>query len=479
MSEKAPEVSIIVPVYNAEKGIRRCVDSILTQEFTDFELILMDDGSKDASAEILDEYMAKDPRVVVIHKANSGVSDTRNQGMKLARGKYLQFLDADDWMTKDATKLFYRMAEEKQADLVIANFYRVVSEHLAEKGDITDPEVFDQEKFGKYLMQNPADYYYGVLWNKFFRRDIIEKNNLQMDVTLQWCEDFIFNLEYVLHCNRIFAMQVPVYYYVKTEGSLVQSLNLSNLVRTKLNVAEYYYNFYRKLYDDEDADLKRPGVYRFLFSFARDDSALPIMPDTKKLGDEGIPVRVKDDISENVFTEYYYIRKLLDRYMLSAGSAYGLSLRDVKVLTYLAACSGNPTYIECEDYTGLSWISVRQALQRLAAKRYIRLKKAEEHPWETALTLTAQPATMHILDRRTKQNEAIGLDDYAAEKDQQAKDHLMNLELTKAADDVLKAISIVEKDFNRAVFRGFSDEEKQKIKEMMPRVYRNIKETLL
>ena len=105
-----PCVSIIVPIYNAENYIRRCIDSILNQEFTDFELILADDGSKDASGAICDEYAKKDPRIHVIHKKNTGVSDTRNLAIAQAKGTYLQFLDSDDWITPDATKLLVRAA---------------------------------------------------------------------------------------------------------------------------------------------------------------------------------------------------------------------------------------------------------------------------------------------------------------------------------------------------------------------------------
>ena len=96
-----PKVSIIIPIYNAQMHLKRCIDSVLKQDFEDFELLLMDDGSKDSSPEICDEYKKKDGRVIVVHKDNSGVSDTRNMAISLARGEYLQFLDSDDWITPD------------------------------------------------------------------------------------------------------------------------------------------------------------------------------------------------------------------------------------------------------------------------------------------------------------------------------------------------------------------------------------------
>ena len=102
---RIPAVSIIVPVYNAEDYLGRCVDSILGQEFQDFELLLVNDGSTDSSGKICDDYAAKDKRVYVIHKNNTGVSDTRNMAISHAKGKYLQFVDSDDWLTPDATKL--------------------------------------------------------------------------------------------------------------------------------------------------------------------------------------------------------------------------------------------------------------------------------------------------------------------------------------------------------------------------------------
>lgn len=120
-----PMVSIIVPVYNAQQYIRRCVDSILNQEYTDFELLLIDDGSTDSSGEICDEYAQKDTRIRVVHKENSGVSDSRNLALDYATGKYIQFLDSDDWITPDATRLLVRSAEEYHCDMVILSLIHI------------------------------------------------------------------------------------------------------------------------------------------------------------------------------------------------------------------------------------------------------------------------------------------------------------------------------------------------------------------
>ena len=207
-----PAVSIIIPVYNAENFLARCVDSVLGQEYTDFELLLIDDGSKDKSGAMCDAYAASDSRVCVFHKENAGVSAARNQALSEARGTYIQFLDSDDWMTPDSTKLLVRAAEENDCDLVIADFYRVVGERVSRKGDIEDEGVMSPEEFAAHMMESPADYYYGVLWNKLYRRSIIEAHDLRMNAEISWCEDFMFNLEYIRFAERITALRAPIYY---------------------------------------------------------------------------------------------------------------------------------------------------------------------------------------------------------------------------------------------------------------------------
>lgn len=272
----SPTVSIIVPVYNAENTLRRCVDSILNQEYTDFELILVNDGSKDLSGEICDEYAAKDSRVKVVHKENSGVSDSRNIALDMAQGTYLQFLDADDWITPNATHLFVEMAKQHQCDMVISDFYRVVGERMSQKGTIEEGGLLTLEEFAAEMMKNPADFYYGVLWNKFFRRDIVEKYRLRMDSEISWCEDFMFNLEYLRHCENIYVLQAPIYYYVKTKGSLAsQGMSIKKTIKMKLMVFEYYNDFYKNVLTEEDYEKNRRQVYHFLVDAASDGAVPP------------------------------------------------------------------------------------------------------------------------------------------------------------------------------------------------------------
>ena len=388
-----PEVSIIVPIYNAEKSVARCIDSILSQEYTDFELILCDDGSTDKSGQIIDEYREKDERIRVLHKENTGVSDTRNQGIAVAKGKYIQFLDADDWITVDATKLLVRTMKEGGCDLVISDFYRVIGERISHKGDIDADGILTQEEFAEYMMVNPADFYYGVLWNKLYKREIIEKYHLKMDESVSWCEDFLFNLEYLLHTKRIAALQVPIYYYMKSGGSLAtQGINLSKTIKMKISVFEYYNDFYKHVYEEEDYEKRRLGVYRFLIDTATDGFVMPqIFRKTKKLGEERISSYVYENLPENVFTLHYKQRKLLEQYLEAVALRYDLEVQDIMLLSFIPEKPMKVSRKELADYTGYSVRTVAKILQKLALKKVIDItshgKKAEIRIMQEYLSL--------------------------------------------------------------------------------------------
>lgn len=375
-----PVVSIIVPVYNAQEYLRRCVDSILNQEYTDFELLLMDDGSQDASGAICDAYAREDERVRVIHKENTGVSDTRNLAISEARGTYLQFLDSDDWMTPDATKLLVRAASENDCDLVIADFYRVVGERVSRKGDIEEDGVMTQEEFAAHMMENPADFYYGVLWNKLYRRDIIERHQLQMDAKISWCEDFMFNLEYIRHARSFYALHAPIYYYVKRKGSLVsQGTSITKTVKMKLMVFEYYNNFYKHVLEEEDYEKNRMQVYRFLVDAASDGAVPPsILPGSKKLGDERSSAAPEAVAGEGFLMDGYRERKLLERYLEIVALRQGMTLAEVRLLMYLSQPYQAESRKELADFVDMSRRSLSVNLQKLTSKGLIKLEEVRE-----------------------------------------------------------------------------------------------------
>ena len=398
-----PKVSIIVPVYNAQEYLKRCVDSILSQDYRDFELLLMDDGSKDASGEICDAYAQQDGRVRVVHKENTGVSDTRNQALELARGTFLQFLDSDDWIVPEATRLLVRSMEEYNCDMVISDFYRVSGERLAQKGDIEEDKVMSRQEFASYMIENPADFYYGVLWNKMYRRSIIEEYHIRMDTSISWCEDFLFNLEYILHANVFYALQAPVYYYVKTKGSLAsQGLSITKTVKMKFMVFEYYNEFYKNVYDEKAYEKKRLSVYRFFLDAASDGTVPPtLLPGAKKLGTERIPVCPSAISGEGILSEFYRSRKLLDRCLEAIALRNDLTLGELSLLLVLSQMHTFCSRTELADFAELSKSSLSRTLQKLSAKDYIRVSSTRKY-----LHVDLLPAATALLpELATAQND--------------------------------------------------------------------------
>ena len=398
-----PIVSIIVPVYNAAKPLgenktvlHRCIDSILNQEYRDYELIVVDDGSKDESGKILDEYAAKDERINVIHKENSGVSNTRNLAIQNARGKYIQFLDADDWITTDATKSLVRTMEESKADLVIADFYRVVGENTSHKGRIDSDKVLTRDEFADYMIQNPADYYYGVLWNKLYKKSIIDTYHLKMDASLSWSEDFIFNLEYLLHVKHVAPLQLPIYYYVKTEGSLVSQsrFDIRNIVDMKLSVIKYYDNFYKSIYDEKEYARKRPEILSFLVGFATDDSAISFS--TKKLGEEIIPVAKLSDHKQDAILHNYYTTKLLERLLQRISTETGLSSNELIVIHYLSCFPNSNVTKDMSLFTDINQFLLVSLLEKLVFNEYVTRVKSSDFETYYSLTQKAKSITKQL-----------------------------------------------------------------------------------
>ena len=215
-----PKISIIVPVYNTEKYLRPCLDSILAQKFTDWETILVDDGSKDQSGQICDEYVNKAPRFTVIHNENHGVSVTRNIGIKNANAEWLYFIDADDELLPDALENLYRNTSE-EVDLVSASYVRYEENKIIPERQASVDALLTREQFIKEISYYKARNCERYCWTKLFRRSVIQNNNLSFDTTLAYREDVVFLYSYLIHCSRqIKCVKAPVYnYYRRSEGA--------------------------------------------------------------------------------------------------------------------------------------------------------------------------------------------------------------------------------------------------------------------
>ena len=432
-----PMVSMIVPVYNSEKTLSRCIVSILNQTYRDFELILLNDGSTDTSGEICDAYAKRDSRVRVVHKENTGVSDTRNRGIDLARGEYLQFLDSDDWITPDATALFVRTATEQQCDMVISQFYRVIGEHVSQKGAIDEDGLMDRSTYANHMMQKPADFYYGVLWNKFYKRSIITEHRLRMDQSISWCEDFMFNLEYVRHTQTIYAMKVPVYYYVKTKGSLVsQGMSMKKMIRMKRTVFACYNDFYKDVFDEAEYEKRRIQIYRFLIEAAGDGEVAPlILPGSYRLGAERTSVSTAVQEGEGFFFDIYRERKLQERLFDAIALKNELQVADIKLLYYLSQPHENCTFQEMASMLNIPRRELSQAIQRLLAKEMIEVRSRVKNRGKERTKNTEKPQEER---KRTRLREYV---------------------VTAEADALLSEILSAINDFEQLQYEGFSQEE--------------------
>ena len=298
-----PLVSIILPVYNAQSHLARCVGSICAQTYRNIEIIILNDGSKDQSLPVCEEFRQKDPRILLVDKANSGVSDTRNLGLKLASGKYVEFVDSDDYLDPDFTERLVAVAEENEADFVIAPYKMVIPAGASKPEQVLDkiqdelgvmsvarpPEVreygflpagvYDKDTFALRLMDKPASYFYSVLWNKLYRRDILTGNDIQFVSEMRWAEDLVFNLRYIQYAERFVAIDKPGYYYVQNPQSICHTqINAATIVQNKLQVFRYYKDLYTRLGIYEEV---RPQLYKFLVDIA--ESTYPSGPFKKAI----------------------------------------------------------------------------------------------------------------------------------------------------------------------------------------------------
>ena len=234
---------------------------------------MVDDGSTDGSSAVCADMAVADPRFRLLRQENAGVSAARNAALTLAGGKYLQFVDGDDRIHPQATETLVHAAEAMGADLVLSHFYRVDGERQAVRGHIKGERLLTRQEFAREMVKAPANYYYGVLWNKLYRRSIVESRGLRFEREVAWGEDFLFNLEYIRSVRLVAAVPRPLYYYIKRPGSLVST---QATLRRTIEMKRTTFDYYKDLYQDLDLyDEQKAKVYRYLISTAVDGLTLP------------------------------------------------------------------------------------------------------------------------------------------------------------------------------------------------------------
>ena len=212
-------ISIIVPIYNIKKFLPCCIDSILAQTFTEWELILVDDGSKDTCGSICDEYATKDGRIRVIHKPNGGLTSARNAGLAMASGEWVMYLDGDDWIEPEMLELLLRKGEETGADIVIGDFLfaypdRDVPYRLPDWDDCKTTSL------NRYITS-----VWTCVWGGIHRRSLYEEHQLQSPQGVTYCEDFHLIVRLCYFARKVVNVHRPFYHYRQQEGSVMHNLN--------------------------------------------------------------------------------------------------------------------------------------------------------------------------------------------------------------------------------------------------------------
>lgn len=218
------KVSIIVPVYNVEKYIERCINSIINQTLQDIEIIVVNDGSPDNSDVIIRKYMQLDSRIKLINQENQGLSIARNNGIKIAQGEYVAFVDSDDFIELDMYEKMYLLAKKNNSDIVCSNYKNIFYDCEVINKNLKD-ELIEIDKLG---ISEFFKLYYEELvtpvWNKIYRNKIIKDNNIKfVSNSIISSEDILFNLEYFCKIKKCFVSHEVLYNYIRREDSITTS----------------------------------------------------------------------------------------------------------------------------------------------------------------------------------------------------------------------------------------------------------------
>ena len=219
MNMTYPLISVIVPVYNVEKYLHKCVNSLIAQTYRNIEIILIDDGSPDSSGTIGDRYAANDKRIKVIHKENGGLVSARNAGYDTATGDWIMYVDGDDWIEPDMFHKMYQAALKEKTDVVIcgANYYENNGDFI--RSDLVKEKRYDQKHLIKNLYGTPNPLG-GTCWNKLFRRSKIGEIRFRENLTM--AEDWVYLFECFKRCDSGIQLPVALYNVVERTDSVTR-----------------------------------------------------------------------------------------------------------------------------------------------------------------------------------------------------------------------------------------------------------------
>jgi len=254
---KKPDISIIVPVFNVEKYLKKCLDSIINQAFQNFELILVDDGSTDNSGKICDEYKIKDKRVKVIHQENKGLSAARNAGIENATGNYIGFVDGDDYISYNMYEFLHNCLIENNADIAVCGLYNCFKNKKVPQYKKKEFYLLDNVSALKMALEGVVFSVHAV--NKLYKRDLFIENRFPEG---KLSEDAFIIPKILFESKKVVVKTLPLYYYVHHSGTITTS----QYKKKDLDVVNAYFKNL-KFVEKNCPGLKRQAEFRLLWAF--------------------------------------------------------------------------------------------------------------------------------------------------------------------------------------------------------------------
>jgi len=275
-----PKISVVIPVYNMEKYLKRCMDSVINQTFKDLEIILVNDGSKDNSGSICDEYKALDKRVKVIHKQNAGLGFARNSGMEISTGEYISFVDSDDYINTDMYEKLYQRIKQENADTCIFGYQRMIgdkNEYVRTgslSGTFSGDAAFNQIFLNTLGSEASCPDDYLILWQSscmcLYSMDVIRRNRIIFSSERVFItEDTLFNTDYFINAKCVTILNEAFYFYCVNETSLTKTCREDRFEKDVVLYIEHLRRLKNYLPDEKKFGEARERVQRSLLANAR------------------------------------------------------------------------------------------------------------------------------------------------------------------------------------------------------------------
>jgi len=257
------KISVIVPVYNVEKYLPRCLDSLINQTLKDIEIIVINDGSPDNSGDIIEEYKKKDKRIIYIVQENKGLGSTRNKGVSLAKGEYIYFVDSDDFLELDALEKMYNKAKEENSDIVICSYKNVY--------DDKQEDVFIDKKLIEDTLSNKNNKIFNFVtaWSKLYKTKFLKELDISFSPRV-WYEDLSYATKVLVKAKNINYVNEPLYNYYIRETSIMRSNNILkslDLIKAFDDIIDFYKNNY--LYESFYEEIEFLAIDHFSSAMTR------------------------------------------------------------------------------------------------------------------------------------------------------------------------------------------------------------------